>query len=96
MTGAVLHEVRGPAEVSCVRFSPNGRRLAPVGYDSLVYLCGARSGYRLLTVDGSKSPVGTAGFTPRVVFSPDGRRIATNDWQGRISVWEAVVDETVD
>jgi WD40 repeat protein len=90
-TGAVAYQVPGPVGVCCVRFSPNGRRLALVGYESLVYFCDARSGHRLLTLDGSKSPVGTVGFTPRVVFSPDGRRIATNDWQGRVTVWEADV-----
>jgi hypothetical protein len=58
--------------------------------------CDDRSGHRLLTLAGGQSPVGTAGFTPRFVFIRDGRRIATNDWQGRISVREAVVDRTGD
>ncbi|MGE3817954.1 MAG: protein kinase [Isosphaeraceae bacterium] len=88
-TGAVVHEIPGPEGVCCARFSPNGRRLALVGYDSRIYLCDARSGHRLLTLDGGKSQVGTVGFTARVLFSPDGRRIATNDWQGRITIWQA-------
>jgi len=28
------------------------------------------------------------GFTARVIFSPDGRRLAANVWNGFINVWE--------
>jgi eukaryotic-like serine/threonine-protein kinase len=90
---ALAYQVAAPRDVACVRFSHNGQRLAMVGYDSLVYLCDARSGYRLLTLDGSVVAAGTIEFTPRVIFSPDGRRIATNDWQGRITIWKTGLGE---
>lgn len=86
-TGRLEYETRAPRMVSCVRFSPNGKRLAVVGYDSVVTLCDAKTGVSLLKLNGAESASGTIGFTPRVVFSRDGRRIATNDWQGRITVW---------
>ena len=60
-----------------------------VGYDSLVYFCDAKKGYRLITLSGAKEQAGTVAFTPRVIFSRDGRRLATNDWQGRITIWDA-------
>ena len=90
-SGELLYDISGPRSVGCVRFSPKGRRLAAVGYDSLVYLCDAEKGNRLIALDGASKQVGTISFTPRVIFSRDGRRIATNDWQGRITIWEAEV-----
>ena len=87
--GVLENEIDAPRQATCVRFSPNGRRLAIVGYDSLVHFCDAASGHRLLTLHGRKSNVGRTSLTVRVAFSSDGRRIATNDFQGRITVWEA-------
>lgn len=89
LAGTLLYEADAPKSACCVRFSPNGRRLAMVGFDSLVHFCDAETGHRLLTLDGGKSAAGTINLTARVAFSPDGRRIAANDWQGRITVWHA-------
>lgn len=85
----LLYRADAPRAVACVRFSPNGRRLAMVGYDGEVYFCEAKQGLRLITLKGADRHPGTAAFTPRVVFSHDGRRIAVNDWEGRITIWEA-------
>ena len=87
--GEILYEADAPRQVGCVRFSPNGRRLATVGYDSLVYLCDAETGHRLITLAGTDDQVGTTAIIPRVIFSRNGRRIAVNDWHGRITIWEA-------
>ncbi|MEM7312264.1 MAG: WD40 repeat domain-containing protein, partial [Planctomycetota bacterium] len=81
-----VYEVAAPDEVTCVRYSPDGQRLAAVGYASRVYLYHAATGHRLLILDGSN---GSAATTARVIFSSDGRKIATHNWNGDFTVWEA-------
>ena len=84
----LLYEETGPRNICCVRFSPNGKRLALVGYDSNVVLCDALSGARVLSLRGL--PAGSSGelaINARVVFSPDGTRIATNNVHGDLQVW---------
>ncbi len=88
-SGQLKYEIAAPRNPTCVRFSPNGERLAIVGYDSLVHLCDALHGHRVLTLKGSTSHAGKTSITARVLFSTDGDRIVTNDRQGRITVWEA-------
>ena len=83
-------EIAAPRVVCSICFSPNGRRLAMVGYDSVVYLCDAQSGHRLIALNGQQRehPM-NVGFSPKVIFSKDGRYIGTNALYGRITVWEA-------
>ncbi len=74
----------------CARFSPAGTRLAIVGQHSKVELCDATSGHRLLLLDGrSDMRPATPGISATVVFSKDGRQIATQAPNGRITVWKA-------
>ena len=87
--GVLEYEVPGPRAIGCVRYSPDGTRLAMTGYDSVVFLCDPTSGRMLLQLSGSERPPGTISINPRVVFSSDGRRIATNNWRGEITVWDA-------
>ncbi len=87
-SGLCLYQQPGPRAFCCVQFSPCGNRLALSGYDSIVHLCDANSGYRLLQLSGPDPAPGTAAINSRVVFSPEGRRIATNTWQGKIRFWE--------
>jgi tetratricopeptide (TPR) repeat protein len=68
----------GPRAVSCVGFSPDGTRLVALGYDGNVHLCNARTGDEVLVLRGFGPPPGSAEFTPRVAFSPDGSRIAAD------------------
>ena len=86
------YEIPAPRSPTCVRFAPNGDRFAIVGYDSLVHLCDTRHGRRVLTLNGSHSHAGKTSLTARVVFSRDGRRIATNDFRGRITIWESIAE----
>ena len=86
----LLMKLDAPRSVCSVKFSPNGRRLAFVGYDNIIHLCDSESGYRLITLNGqSDVHKANAGFSPRVIFSNDGRLIATNALGRLITVWES-------
>jgi WD40 repeat protein/serine/threonine protein kinase len=65
----------GPEGVSCVGFTPDGKRLAVLGFDGNVHLADARTADDILVLRGF-SPKSTNGYTPRIAFSPDGSRIA--------------------
>jgi hypothetical protein len=42
-----------------------------------------------LTLASAGTPgSGHYGFTARVAFSPDGRSLATNDWDAIVTVWD--------
>jgi tetratricopeptide (TPR) repeat protein len=79
----------GPRAVSCVGFTPDGTRLAALGYDGNVHLCDARTGDVLLVLRGFGPPPGTVEFTPRLAFSPDGSRIAAHyAINSSLNVWD--------
>ena len=88
-TCAAGTEVRGPApdSVSCLAFTPDGTRLASVGYDGQVHLADARTGEELLVLRSAAQPAGREGFTPRLTFSRDGSRLAANGVVD-LSLWE--------
>jgi hypothetical protein len=78
----------GPEGLSCVEFTPDGKRLAAVGIDGNVHLGDARTGEKLLVLRGSGPLPGFPDFTPRIAFSPDGLRIAANSrFGGHLNVW---------
>jgi WD40 repeat protein len=88
------HDLATP--VTSVSFSlPDGQRLAGTGLDGLVRLWdaeppGGQRGQNVLTLRGLGAPgSGHYDFTARVVFSPDGRRLAANDWDGTVTIWDA-------
>jgi WD40 repeat protein/tRNA A-37 threonylcarbamoyl transferase component Bud32 len=64
-------------------FSPDGKRLAGVGADEqVVRLWDAATGKELLALRGHTGRVG------RVVFSPDGNRLASASWDRTVKVWD--------
>jgi tetratricopeptide (TPR) repeat protein len=78
----------GPGGVSCVEFTPDGKRLAALGYDGNVHLADARTGDEVLVLRTSGPPSGSAGFTPRLAFSPDGSRLVANAYDDVLNLWD--------
>jgi WD40 repeat protein/tetratricopeptide (TPR) repeat protein len=78
----------GPAQVCCVRFTPDGMRLAVLGYDGNVHLADAQTGDDVLVLQTFSPPAGGGGYTPRIAFSPDGSRIAANALHDVVNVWD--------
>jgi WD40 repeat protein/predicted Ser/Thr protein kinase len=82
----------GPTAVSCVGFTPDGKRLAALGYDGNVHLADSQTGEEVLVLRSFGPPPGSGGFTPRLAFSHDGSRLAANAldeaiWN-RLNVWQ--------
>ena len=78
----------GPRAVSCVEFTPDGKRLAALGYDGSVHLSDARTGDEVLVLRTSEPPSGGGGHTPRMAISSDGSRIIANSAYSRLHLWD--------
>jgi WD40 repeat protein len=89
-TGELLHVLQGPPALTSLAFSPDGHRLAAVGYEGTVHLWDPATGLDVLTLrrPGPQMPEQLYNET-QLVFSPDGRRLAINSWMGSLYVWEA-------
>jgi WD40 repeat protein len=75
--------------VHCVRYSPDGKRLATASGDKTAALWDAATGRRLLTLRGHTSWVAC------VSFSPDGRRLATGGDDRAVRLWETTSDRAL-
>ncbi len=60
----------GPMAVSCVAFTPDGKRLAALGYDGNVHLADARTGEEVLVLRGFGPPIGSGGLHPTDGLQP--------------------------
>jgi WD40 repeat protein len=69
-------------------YSPDGRRLAGASRDA-IKLWDAETGVEVLTLRGAPQRFHDPPFNARVVFHPDGTRLAGTNWNESISVWDA-------
>lgn len=91
-TGEVKSELQTSSRgLTCVTFSPDGQRIATTGIDEgSVELWDTRTGEKVATLHSfTVSRPAAYAYLGKVIFSPDGHRIAANNWDRTISVWEA-------
>ncbi len=101
-SGQVLLTLRGHAlgpggegfitGITGVAYSPDGRRIATAGDDGTAKVWDATNGEELFTLRGHRpSGIGLPPYegVVRVVFSPDGTRLATAGADGTARLWDA-------
>jgi len=69
--------------VTCLAFSPLGRRLASGGQDRMVRVWDTATGTELLVLEGHTDSI------TDVDWSHDGRKIASSSMDGTVRIWEA-------
>jgi hypothetical protein len=67
--------------ILCARFSPDGSRIAAVGYDRLVYIL------NVATLEVEEFWNAECGRLSSVAWSPDGTKIVVGGWDSWVSAW---------
>jgi serine/threonine protein kinase/WD40 repeat protein len=81
-TGEVRAKFRHPSQAEWVAWSPDGKTLATVGSDRLIYLWDVASGKPVHTLRGQKN-----GGT-KVAFNRSGDLLASTGWEGMLRLWD--------
>jgi Tol biopolymer transport system component len=68
-------------------FSPDSRRLAAASRVQ-VLLWDVLTGQKVLALRGAPPRPGDNGFNPKIMWSPDGRRLAASHWNASVSIWD--------
>lgn len=76
-------------------FSPDSRRLAAASRVQ-VLLWDVASGQKVLALNGAPPRPGDNGFNPKVLWSPDGRRLAASHWNTSVSIWDTADRSSLD
>jgi tetratricopeptide (TPR) repeat protein len=76
------------ADAFNLAFDPAGRLLAGLGRDGAT-IWHVASGQTVQVLRGAPTRPSDGGFTPQVVWSADGRRLAISNWDGTASIWDA-------
>jgi WD40 repeat protein len=87
-TGQKVLSTNRRLEPRSLIFSPDGKRL-------LVGLCGNVDVLDTATLEKKFSLSGLTGCTPHMVFSPNGKLLATNSAGGSVKVWDWATHEEV-
>jgi eukaryotic-like serine/threonine-protein kinase len=72
-------------------FSPDGQRLAGVDREK-VQMWNASDGQEILLLQATEPRAGDGGFNPWLVWSQDGRQLASFNWNGSVSVWSSAAE----
>ncbi len=83
-----VRRLPAPTQLADLAFSPDGKRLVGVNRD-LVKMWDVESGVEVLTLRGASQRYGDPPFNARIIFHPNGRRLAAANWNESISVWDA-------
>jgi WD40 repeat protein/serine/threonine protein kinase len=84
---ALAHSLPAPEFLCDLAFSPDGHRLAGIARD-VVKMWDVGTGQEVLTLRGAPQRHWDPAFNPRVVFSPDGKRLVGTNWDESISMWD--------